>query len=383
MMLFQIIITLLISLFMLNLMLNLASLKTPRKGARLPQPPPLVSVIIPARDEENNIGQCLASLQQQDYPNFEIIVLDDNSSDDTPVIISRLAAGDSRIQLLHGQTLPEGWAGKPFACFQAAQQARGRWLLFVDADTRHEPDMLSRVIPLAVESRAAMLSGFPRQITTSLSQKIAIPMMYFILMIWAPFWWLHRSKRLPPSVAYGAFLLFSADAYWKIGGHEAVKARILEDVFLGVEISRSGGRHLAVDLSPVVACHMYTDRRAMWEGFTKWMYSVSALSTAGLILLISLGYVTLLAPFYWAWQAALVIPAPPAWAMLAFLQVGMIYIMRHMVDARFRESPISTIFYPLGMMFLVMVVLYGMARQVAGAGVSWKKRVYNRASSVD
>ncbi len=382
-MLFQIIITLLISLFMLNLMLNLASLKTPRRGALLPNPPPLVSIIIPARDEEANIEKCLASLQKQDYPNFEIIVLDDNSSDDTPLIISRLAAADSRIRLLRGQILPEGWAGKPFACFQAAHQAGGRWLLFVDADTRHEPDMLSRVIPLAAESKVAMLSGFPRQITTSLSQKAAIPMMYFILMAWAPFWWLHRSKRLPPSVAYGAFLLFSADAYWKIGGHEAVKARILEDVFLGVEISRSGGRHLAVDLSPVVSCHMYTDRHAMWEGFTKWMYSVSAVSTAALVLLIILGYSTLLAPFYWAWQAVFVFPNPPAWAMLVFLQVGMIYIMRHMVDARFRESMLSTALFPLGMTYLILVVLYGMARQLAGAGVSWKKRVYDRASSVD
>jgi chlorobactene glucosyltransferase len=382
-MLYQIIITLLLSLFMLNLVLNLASLKTPRRGTRLPQPVPLVSVMVPARDEETNIALCLESLQKQDYPNFEIIVLDDNSTDDTPIIVSRMAAKDARIHLLWGSPLPQGWAGKPFACFQAAQKASGDWLLFVDADTRHESDMLSRVIPLAVESKVAMLSGFPRQITTSLSQKIALPMLYFILMCWAPFWWLHRSKRMPPSVAYGPFLLFSSQAYWQIGGHEAVKARILEDVWLGVETSRHGGRHLAVDLSPVVACHMYGDLSSMWEGFTKWMYSVSALSTTALAGLIILGYTTLLAPFYWLFRATFIMSYPPAWAMLAILQVILIFIMRRMVDNRFRESLFSTLLYPLGMAFLVSVVLYGMARQVAGVGVSWKKRVYDKASSVE
>ena len=382
-MLYQTTITLLLALFMLNLLLNLVSLKTPRKGARLPEPPPLVSIIIPARDEENNIGPCLESLQRQDYPNLDIIVLDDNSSDDTPLIISRLATVDSRVRMLQGQPLPEGWAGKPFACFQAAQQARGHWLLFVDADTRHEPDMLSRIIPLAVESGVSMLSGFPRQITTSLSQKIAIPMMYFILMAWAPFWWLHRSKRLPPSVAYGAFLLFSSDAYWKIGGHEAVKERILEDVWLGVEIARSRGRHLAVDLSPVVSCHMYAGQGTMWEGFARWMYSVSAVSAAGLAVLIIAGCTTLLAPFFWSLPAMFTLPGAPAWAMLVFLQVGMIYIMRRLVDARFRGSFLPTVLYPLGMTYLIAVVLYGMARQLTGAGVSWTKRVYTGTSSVE
>jgi chlorobactene glucosyltransferase len=382
-MLYQIIITLLLSLFMLNLMLNLASLKTPHRRNHLLQTAPLVSVIVPARDEENNITMCLESLQKQDYPKFEIIVLDDNSSDDTPIIVSRMAAKDTRIHLLRGSPLPQGWAGKPFACFQAAQRAKGDWLLFVDADTRHESDMLSRVIPLAVESNVSMLSGFPRQITTSLSQKIALPMLYFILMCWSPFWWLHRSKRLPPSVAYGPFLLFSSRAYWQIGGHEAVKARILEDVWLGVEISRHGGRHLAVDLSPVVACHMYGDMGSMWEGFTKWMYSVSALSTTALVGLIILAYTTLLAPFYWAFRAAFIMNYPPAWIMLAILQVILIFIMRRMVDNRFGESLFSTLLYPVGMAFMVVVVLYGMARQVAGVGVSWKKRIYDKASSVE
>lgn len=379
---YQIIITLILCLFLANLILNMASLKKPRHE-NLPGPAPLVSILIPARNEENNIRPCLESLLKQDYPNFEIIVMDDNSTDATPLIVSGMANTDNRIRLMQGKSLPEGWTGKSFACFQAAREAHGEWLLFVDADTRHESDMLARIIPFAVKSGVSLLSGFPHQITTSLIQKITVPMMYFVLMCWTPFWWLHRSKRLPPSVAYGAFLLFDAQAYWNIGGHEAVKSHILEDVWLGVEISRHGGRHMAADLSEVVSCHMYHDAGSIWEGFTKWMYSVSAISTPALVLLIVIGYTTLLAPFYWLCKAFWGMQDPPAWAILTLLQVLLLFAMRYIVDRRFGESRLSFLLYPVSIIFLIAVVIYGMVRQLTGAGVSWKNRVYGKASDID
>ncbi|MBC8273450.1 MAG: glycosyltransferase, partial [Chloroflexi bacterium] len=116
-MLYQIIIAAGLVIFALNLILNLRTLKTPNSRSRVPEPAPFVSVLIPARDEEANIETCLNSLQKQDYPNFEILVLDDNSSDSTADIVSRIAAMDDRIQLIRGERLPEGWAGKPFACY--------------------------------------------------------------------------------------------------------------------------------------------------------------------------------------------------------------------------------------------------------------------------
>ena len=116
-MLYQILISLFLSFSLLNLVLNLRSLKVPRLKARVAEPAPLVSIIIPARDEEKNIGTCLESLLAQDYPNFEVLVLDDNSNDDTAGIVLRLAAQDNRVRLISGKPLPEGWAGKPFACY--------------------------------------------------------------------------------------------------------------------------------------------------------------------------------------------------------------------------------------------------------------------------
>ena len=382
-MIYQIAIALLLALSLLNLALNMKSLRVPKRNSRVTGPPPLVSIIIPARNEQSNIGHCLESLVRQDYPNFEILVLDDNSEDATAAVVHRIADRDSRVRLLRGEPLPTGWAGKPFACFQAARQAKGDWLLFTDADTTHSPDMLRRTLAMARETRVALLSGFPRQLTTSLSQKIAIPMIYFIIMSWAPLWWLHRSDKPIASVAIGQFLLFSKKAYWDIGGHAAVKNRITEDLYLGAEIAQKGGRHLAVDLSDLVSCRMYDSFGAVWDGLTRALYAVSSISLAALAGMLTAGYICFLAPFFWLWKMGSSPVFVPAWGPLVIFQVALLFIMRRWVDARFKESLLSTLLFPLGITFIIAVVINGMARQLSGASVSWKKRIYDKSSSVE
>ncbi len=382
-MLYQVIIAAGLVSFVLNLILNLRSLKTPRSDSKIPEPAPLISVLIPARDEEVNIEACLESLQRQDYPHFEILVLDDNSSDNTANIVNRVAANDNRTQLIRGEPLPEGWAGKPFACYQLAKKARGSWLLFVDADTIHAPHMLRSVLALALESRPSLLSGFPRQLATSLPQKVAIPVLYFVILSWLPLWWLQRSRDPKPSLAIGQFLLFPKEEYWRIGGHKAVRSRILEDVWLGVEVNRHGGRHIAVDLSPVVSCNMYQNLGAMWEGFIKWIYSVAALSPAALVGLLVAGYAFFLAPFYWLWNELFVVAAPTGWRAIVIFQVAMIIVMRWLVDNRFKEPVVSTFLHPVGFSFLFLTSLYAGSRWVVGSGIRWKKRLYGRKSGVE
>jgi chlorobactene glucosyltransferase len=281
-MLYQYIIAAGLAVFLFNLLLNLKTLKKPDIAAKIPAPAPFISVLVPARDEEANIRECLESLQKQDYPNYEILVLDDNSADRTAEIVAGMAAADPRIRLIRGETLPEDWAGKPFACYQLAKQAGGSWLLFVDADTIHAPHMLRSVLELAVESKASMLSGFPRQLAPTLPLKIVMPLMYFVILGWLPLWWLRRFKKPKPALAIGQFLMFPRDEYWRIGGHEVVQSRIAEDVWLGIEVTRQGGCHVAVDLSPVVACNMYRDIGAAWHGLGRSIYSVTAISPVGL-----------------------------------------------------------------------------------------------------
>lgn len=381
-MLYQIIIAAGLLVFLLNLLLNLRSLRTPRSNAKLPRRVPSVSVLIPARDEEANIGACLESLQKQDYPNFEIIVLDDNSADDTAGVVNRLAIKDERIKLITGDPLPDDWAGKPFACYQLAKQAGGDWLLFVDADTIHAPHMLRSVMAAALQLKVALLSGFPRQIANSLPQKIVVPIIYFIIMGWAPLWWIHRSRRTRPSVAIGQFLLFSREEYWRIGGHKVVQSRILEDIWMGIEVSRHGGRHVAIDLSSVVSCNMYPTVAGMWQGLVRCVYSVTVISPVVLLVLIPLAWLFYIGPFYWLWNGFFISDASLLWRGVVVLQVALVIFMRWLVDNRFKEPSVSTWLHLLGIGYIFVVVVYSFLRWAIGAGVTWKERVYGGEESI-
>ncbi len=382
-MLYQGIIVAGLFIFLLNLTLNLRNIKTLRHDEKIPEPAPLISVLVPARDEELNIAACLESLQKLDYPNYEILVLDDNSSDNTGAIVKNIAARDSRVRLLQGEPLPEGWAGKSFACYQLARQALGSWFLFVDADTTHAPHMLRSALGQALRFNSSLLSGFPRQLASSLPQKMAIPVLYFIILTWFPLWWLQRSKEPKPSLAIGQFLLLPREEYWRIGGHEAVKSRIIEDVWLGVEISRRGGRQVAVDLSPAVSCHMYRNLGTMMEGFIKWVYSVASMSPIALTIMMAAAYFFYLAPFYHLWRELFVVMGPTGLRFIVVSQVGIILFMRWLVDNRFKEPFISVFLHPFGLSFLFLAAFCAVFRRVIGAGVRWKERLYSRGSSID
>jgi chlorobactene glucosyltransferase len=381
-MLYQIIIAAVLAVFFINLVLNLRSLKRPLRRARVPRSAPLISVLIPARDEADNISACLESLQRQDYPNFEVLVLDDNSADDTAGIVSRLAAADNRVKLITGQPLPKDWAGKPFACYQLAQQASGDWLLFVDADTVHAPHMLRSVLDTALKRKVSLLSGFPRQLATSLPQMIAVPVIYFIIMSWAPLWLIHRLKSFHPSVAIGQFLLFPRDEYWRIGGHKVVRSRILDDIWMGIEMSRHKGRHVAIDLSSVVSCNMYPTVGSMWNGLVRCVYSITAISPFMLLMLIPLAVLFYIGPFYWLWNGFFMTDTTLLWRGILVLQVTMIILMRWLVDNRFKEPPISTWLHLLGIGYIFVVVIYSFARWLVGAPVSWKERTYHEEESI-
>lgn len=381
-MLYQVIIIAGLVIFLLNLILNLRNLKAPRLDSKVPEAAPFISVLIPARDEEENIATCLKSLQQQDYPNFEVVVLNDNSSDDTATIVNQIASEDKRIRFFHGEPLPEGWAGKPFACYQLAKKAGGSWLLFTDADTIHAPHMLRSVIAQALELKPSLLSGFPHQLTTSIPQKIAVPVIYFIILSLFPLWWLQRSKEPKPSLAIGQFLLFPREEYWRIGGHEIVKSKILEDIWLGIEVSRHGGKHLAVDLSSVVSCNMYRTLGTMWQGLTRCIYSVAAISTVALFGLMIVGYFFFLAPFYWLWNELFIVDATLILRAVVMSQVSIILAMRWLVDNHFKASVVSTMLHPIGLFYIILTCLYAIAQQVVGAGVCWKNRLYGKESTV-
>jgi chlorobactene glucosyltransferase len=376
-------VTLLLLAFFINLLLNLKSLR--KLGCEAPNIPslaPLVSILVPARNEAKNIANCLNSLRKQDYPNFEILVLDDNSRDGTSTVVEQIATKDSRVRLLQGEPLPQGWAGKPHACHQLSTEAKGEWLLFTDADTTHEPMALSSALSHALKNNLSLVSGWPLQLCTSPSQRIVVPAFIFLILSWMPLWWL-RNRAIPRmTLTVGQFVFISTAEYWDIGGHEAVRSRILEDMWLGANAAHHGKRQEALDLSPMVSTRMYQGVGDLWEGFTKWVYSIARESPFGLASMVVAAICCFVAPFIWLLWHFLPTQAPMDWVWLIAVQISIVLLMRNAIDQRFQNPRLYIITHPISVSFLVLSCVYAGFRHAIGAGVRWKGRLYGPESHV-
>lgn len=221
-----------------------------------------VSVIVPARNEEVSLGECLTSLVGQSGANYEIIVVDDNSVDRTREIASSFP-----VTPIAAGALPPGWSGKCNAVWSGAKVARGKWLLFTDADTKHSGKSISQGLQEAESSGAAMLSYSPKQDVRSFAERALMPVIFADLAA------TYRPKEVsdpnsPAAAANGQYLLVRRDAYFAVGGHAAVAQAILEDVELA-RLVKGAGYKLQFRLSDVVGARMYRTFPQMWEGWTK------------------------------------------------------------------------------------------------------------------
>jgi chlorobactene glucosyltransferase len=230
-----------------------------------------VSVLIPCRNEAENIGRCLDSLLRQSYGDYEILVLDDRSTDGTWERICGYAERfPERVTALRGRPLPNsGWYGKPHAMQQLAEQARGDYLLFTDADTEHGPDSIAGAVSTLERRKADCLSGYVHQRIGSFGEMLIVPVTYIMSALFLPLW-LIPAVRVPAlSFAIGQFVLFRRRAFEAIGGYASVAQRISDDIFVAREVKRAGFRQVFVDLSRQVSCRMYDGYRAAFDGITK------------------------------------------------------------------------------------------------------------------
>jgi chlorobactene glucosyltransferase len=356
-------------------------------GLRPVAPPPAaeaprVSILVPARNEARNIAACVSSLLAQDYPNFELLVLDDHSDDGTMEIVRGLGVGDR--QLLPGKALPVGWTGKGWACHQLSLAAGGDYLFFTDADTTHAPGTVSAAVSAARAYRADLLSAWPRLITQTWGEKLIIPMVLVVGMVMYPHWlllflqkrpWL--AARLPQSVqrmlgaANGQFMFFTRAGYDRIGGHAALRDHLVEDVALGRAVAArmgEGMRLLNCEALGFSTCRMYRSFVEVWEGFTKNIRAAFEDSLAGFLVIGTWQVCGFLLPFVFVFHTS---PARP----LVVAQIAVIYLIRVAVTWRFRTSWLSCFFHPVGEA-LALAIGVNSWRRLATKGVSWKGRVY-------
>lgn len=241
---------------------------------------PLISVCIPARNEERNIERCVSSFLHQNYPNYEILVLNDGSTDKTAEILWKLENKSNRIRIINGLPKPDDWFGKSWACHQLSEDAAGSYLVFVDADTWVQPNVINDTLARFRDYKLDFLTVWPQQILKTFWEKVVIPMIYYVLLCFLisdyvtqfPRWippFLH--KRLAPlfSAADGQFIAFTKEAYRKIDGHKSVKNEIVEDVSLSRLIRKAGLKMRMFHGVDSVYCRMYHTHHEIFEGFRK------------------------------------------------------------------------------------------------------------------
>lgn len=359
----------------------------PDPAAPLPENPPPVTVLVAAKDEQDNIGHCLDSLQKLDYPNLEFIVIDDRSSDRTAEIVRARAADDSRLRLVQVRQLPDGWFGKPHAMQQGAAVAEGQWLLFVDADCRLSPGSVRAVVHHVLDQQGDMLSLWPSLKLHSFGEKLLMPVCGSLLAVY------HRPEvaNNPSSrtaFANGQFILIKRDVFRQIGGWQSVRSTLVEDIAFARHVKHSGYRALSEISRDIFSVRMYSHFRDAWRGWSR-IFSGSFHSAGKFIAAMLLVIAVSFGPYVYAvaaiagaaarnWQSTV-------WNGLAAMGLVLIAIMLTVV-ARFNRianAPVRYIaLHPLALTLMFTTLIKGFWIHLGWSRVRWRGNTYRGSANL-
>jgi len=357
------------------LLISFINLHTLKRLGQFPDPPhyPRVSLLVPARNEARSIEGCVRGLLAQDYPAFEVIVLNDESTDGTDEILERIAAEDARLHVIHGQPLPPGWLGKNWACQQLSQAAGGDYLLFTDADTGHAPLMLRNAIATALATHADLLSGMPHQEVKTWSEQLLVPLLAWSFMAFIPIALAERVRAAFLCVSIGQFLLFRQSAYAAIRGHESVRDKVVEDFELARNIKKAGLQWRFVDATSRIHCRMYHNFREVFDGLSKNLFVVF-----GNVFFFTLAWsalvISFLEPQLILLLALLGVPLPAQLVPLSVLAIGQAILLWGLTDLRFGFPIKQAALYPVTILLSVIIGLRSMFTHTFKRGVTWKGR---------
>jgi hypothetical protein len=352
------------------------------------QPAPFVSVIAPLRDEAANIDPLLTTLTRQQYPAYEIIAVDDGSTDGTGAALARWAAGDRRVRVVPGAPLPPGWTGKNWALAQgvAAADPQAQWLLFVDADTRHHPLMLAAALGYAEREDLDLLTFLPRLELGSFWERVLVPHTGELYTLLVGAMAQVNDPRSPVASANGQWLLLRRAPYAAAGGQAAVRGAIAEDLALARRLKATGARLRMAYAPALVRCRVYADLPAMWRGFGKTLFPAADRNVPRVLLVI--GLLTLYGVAPWgrllaglagaAWPGAS--PAHQAAGRQrlahALAQLGPQWLVRAWIARTLGLSPLYAFTYPLAVLLGDALLLWSAYRYLCGPGPAWKGRTY-------
>lgn len=330
----------------------------PFDGAREP-----VSILIPTRNEERSIAATLEAALASRGVEFEVLVLDDDSSDRTGAIVFDFAARDPRVRLMRSAPLPDGWCGKQFACYQLGRAADHERLLFLDADVRLAPDGVARLMAFQDCSDADLVSGVPRQETGTILERLLIPLVHFLLLGYLPMFAMRLIRARCFGAGCGQLFLARRNAYTHAGGHEAIRASRHDGITLPRAFRKAGFTTDLCDATDLATCRMYRSSAEVWFGLAKNATEglASPLAIVPWTLILLGGQV---AP----WALLLLQPLPAIAAILAS------YSMRLDAAVRFRQSLVGAVGHPIGVVLLVAIQWYAAICAMIGKPIGWKGR---------
>ncbi len=334
---------------------------------------PMVSVCVPARNEERGIQACLESLLKQDYPNFEVIVVNDNSTDLTGELIKGLI--DSRLIVLDGEDLPEGWLGKPFALHQAYRKAKGEILLFTDADPVFEPGALRTAVYTMREQDLDALTLMPRAEFGSFWEKAVQPVIFGFIGSLTRFRKVNSPDHLT-AMGFGAFLMFERSAYDLIGGHEGGKADVLEDVLIAKRLKKAGLKLLVADAKRLFSIRMYYGFREIWFGWRKNMFLAMKRSVFRSLYYIFMVLAFVLTPYLvLGWN--LVTGTGIFWVGLSLFGVTMVSAALIKTCDEMGLDRRNAYLFPIGALVMAAIMINSMVQVLVFSRTEWRGRVYS------
>ncbi|MGA9048884.1 MAG: glycosyltransferase [Dehalococcoidia bacterium] len=334
---------------------------------------PRVSLLVPARDEEKQIGQCVKSLLAQDYPDFQVIVLDDNSRDRTGEVLEELGRSDSRLKVIRGKPLPLDWLGKHWACHQLYLASDGDLILFTDSDTVHSPDTLRCAVSAMMQEGADMISIMPRHIMVSWAEKLIMPIFALGVFAVVPLRARFRPKKTTILSSSGKLMMFRRKSYAACGGFEEIRQNVLDDLQLPQRIIAAGLRYRLFDGTNNVSCRMYYNLKEVHQGLAKNMFAAYDYN-------VPLFSITWLWILFAMWEPIIVLaifkmPQYPPTLSLGLSAISIIgtILIWCIYYQRFKFPMHTIIFYPVSALMMAAISASSMVLTLSGRA-TWKDR---------
>ena len=337
---------------------------------------PYISVCIPARNEERDIKNCVESLINQDYPNFEVIVVDDNSNDNTVKIVSSMIEQYPNLIFIAGAQLASGWTGKPYALHQAYQRSRGQYLLFTDADLRYQSHALKTAIHTMICKDIDLLTLMPAAVFGSFWERAVQPVIFGFIAALTNFRKVN-SESHQSAMGFGAFLLFKKEAYQKIGGHLSVANEVLEDIMIAKKAKLNGLSILVADGKNLFSIRMYHSMKEIWMGWRKNIFLAmkSSIFRASYYMVMVLCF--LLTP-YIVVICNLWIEAESVWVGVSLLGLGLSLAAGLGLCHELGLKSKNVFFFPLGAIVMVAIMFNSMAQTLLLRRTEWRGRTYKQ-----